>query len=116
MDNHEPNFVYYISSDKMGNQDPELGKVLMRNFFAKLLEADEKPTHLLFVERGVQLLLPESIALESLQQLQAEGVKLLACQTCLNFYETLEKIVVGEVSNMPAIIKAMHQANKVISL
>lgn len=110
------NFVYYISSDKMGNQDPDLGKVLMRNFFRKLIEAEQKPTHLLFVERGVQLLLPEFEAIEAMEELQAQGVRLLACQTCLEFYGIQEKLHVGEVSNMPSIIQAMHEADKVISL
>lgn len=110
------NFVYYISSDKIGNQDPQLGKVLMRNFFRKLTEASQKPSHLLFVERGVHLLLPEFEAFEALEQLQAEGIKLLACQTCLDFYGIREKIQVGEVSNMPDIIQALHASDKVISL
>lgn len=110
------NFVYFIASDKMGSQDPELGLVLMRNFFRKLVEAEQKPTHLLFVERGVQLLLPDFEAIEALEELEGKGVKLLACQTCLDFYGIREKISLGEVSNMPSIIQAMHEADKVISL
>ncbi|HWQ42897.1 MAG TPA: sulfurtransferase-like selenium metabolism protein YedF [Desulfosporosinus sp.] len=109
-------FVYFISSDKIGNQDPKLGHVLMRNFFRKLIEASEKPTHLLFVESGVKLLLPEFEAIEAFKQLEEEGVKLLLCKTCLDFYDIGEKIVAGEESNMPSIIQAMHEADKVISL
>lgn len=109
-------FVYYISSDKIGNQDPELGKTLMRNFLFKLLDAEKMPTHLLFVERGVQLLLPQSPVFEALRELQEEGIELLACQTCLDFYDIRESIAVGQVSNMPTIIQKMHEADKVISL
>jgi selenium metabolism protein YedF len=110
------NFVYYISSDKMGSQDPELGKVLMRNFFLKLIDEEEYPTHILFVERGVQLLLPDFQGIEGMSILQSRGVKLLACQTCLDYYGIRERIQVGEVSNMPAIIHTMHDADKVISI
>jgi selenium metabolism protein YedF len=110
------NFVYFISSDMMGSQDPDLGKVLMRNFFLKLIDEEEYPTHILFVERGVQLLLPDFPAIEAVSILQSRGVKLLACMTCLNFYGIQEKIQVGEVSNMPTIIQTMHQADKVITL
>lgn len=110
------NFVYLITSDKIGNQDPDLGKTLMYNFLNKLLEAEQKPSHLLLVERGVQLLLPESPVLGVLKELEAQGVELLACQTCLGFYEIRDKIAVGQVSNMPAIIEKMHAADKVISL
>ncbi|MHB1654337.1 MAG: sulfurtransferase-like selenium metabolism protein YedF [Desulfitobacteriaceae bacterium] len=111
-----PGFVYQISSDKIGNQDPELGTTLMTNFLAKLVQAEKKPTHLLFVERGVQLLLPQSPAIEALRELQREGVELLACQTCLDFYGIRDSITVGQVSNMPTIIQTMHEADKVISL
>jgi len=109
-------FVYFISSDKIGNQDAALGHVLMRNFFRKLIEASEKPTHLLFVESGVKLLLPEFEANEAFKQLEEEGVKLLVCKTCLDFYGIAKKISAGEESDMPSIIKAMHEADKVISL
>ncbi|MDI6812912.1 MAG: sulfurtransferase-like selenium metabolism protein YedF [Desulfitobacteriaceae bacterium] len=109
-------FVYYIASDKIGNQDPELGKTLMHNFMVKLLAAKEKPTHILFVERGVQLLLADSSAFEALKDLEEEGIVLLACQTCLDYYGIRDKIEVGEVSNMPTIIEKMHAAAKVISL
>lgn len=109
-------FVYYFSSDRIGNQDPELGQLLMRNFFRELIEASEKPTHLLFVESGVKILLPSFEAIEAVKQLEEEGVKLLACKTCLDFYGISEKIVAGKVSNMFLIIQAMHEADKVISL
>ena len=100
----------------MGSQDPDLGLVLMRNFFLKLIDEEEYPTHILFVERGVQLLLPDSQVIEAMSVLQKRGVKLLACLTCLNFYGINDKLQVGEVTNMTTIIQTMHQADKVISL
>ena len=109
-------FVYFISSDKMGNQDSELGKKLIHNFFLKLIQAKEKPSHLLFVERGVQLLLPSFSAVDALRILADMGVELLACQTCLDYYGIRDKIAVGTVSNMPEIIETMHEAGKVIHL
>lgn len=111
-----PSFVYWIASDKIGNQDPELGTTLMTNFMVKLVQAEKKPTHLLLVERGVQLLLPQSPVVEALRELEREGVELLACQTCLDFYGIRESIAVGKVSNMPTIIQKMHSADNVISL
>lgn len=91
-----PNFVYYISSDKMGSQDPELGKKLMGNFFRKLFEADQKPTHVLLVESGVKLLLPEFDAFGVLRELEAEGVKFLACVTCLEYYGIKKRLGWGK--------------------
>jgi len=109
--------AYLITSDAIGSQDPELGRLLMRNFFLKLLSASVKPSHLLFLERGVQLLLPDSPALDALKILAAEmNTELLACQTCLDYYGIKEKIAVGKISNMPEIIETLHEAEKVIRL
>lgn len=109
--------VYFITSDKIGQQDPELSKRLMHGFFLKLLEAAEKPSHILFMERGVQLLLPESSSFKALKTLENEfGVKLLACVTCLDYYGIRDKIEVGQVSNMSEIIANMHESDKVIHI
>ncbi|HEY8909023.1 MAG TPA: DsrE family protein [Desulfosporosinus sp.] len=108
-------FTYLISSDTIGHQDPELGKRLMHSFFMKLLEAAEKPSHILFLEKGVQLLLPNFSAVDALKILAEEsGVTLLACVTCLDFYGIKDKIEVGEISSMPEIITVLHESDKVI--
>ena len=36
-------FVYFITSDKIGSQDPELGALLMSTFFLKLVQANRPP-------------------------------------------------------------------------
>ena len=109
-------FVYFITSDKIGNQDPELSARLMGTFFLKLVQASKLPSHILLMERGVQLLLPESPCLDAIKALEGRGVEMLACQTCLDFYGIKEKIAAGKVSNMPDIIEAMQTAGKVIHL
>ncbi|MDP4125693.1 MAG: DsrE family protein [Bacillota bacterium] len=109
--------IYLVSSDTIGYTDPKLGKILMHSFFSKLSEAAEKPSHILFLERGVQLLLPEFTAFEALKALEEEwGVNLLACVTCLDYYGIKDKIKVGKVSTMPEIIAAMHGSDKVIHI
>jgi len=109
--------AYLISSDKIGNQDPQLGQRLMHSFFMNLLTAAEKPAHILFVERGVKLLLPEFSAFNALKILQDEyHVELLACITCLDYYGITDSITIGQISGMPEIIAAMHESDKVIHL
>lgn len=108
-------FVYYITSDKIGSQDPDLGGRLMYTFFLKLVQAAQLPSKILLMERGV-LLLSESLCLDPIKVLEGRGVEILACQTCLDYYEIKEKIQAGKVSNMPDIIEAMQTAEKVIHL
>ena len=109
-------FVYFITSDKIGSQDPDLGARLMSTFFLKLVQANRLPSHILLMERGVQLLLAESPCLDPMKVLEGRGVEILACQTCLDYYGMKEKMGAGTVSNMPDIIEAMHAAGKVIHL
>lgn len=110
------NFVYFITSDKIGSQDPELGGRLMNTFFLKLVQAVKHPSHIILMERGVNLLLPESPSLDAIKVLGERGVEVLACQTCLDYYGIIEKIAAGTVSNMPDILETMHAAGKVIHL
>ncbi|WP_242975890.1 hypothetical protein [Desulfosporosinus sp. FKB] len=52
----------------------------MHSFFLKLSEAAEKPSHIVFLEKGVSLLLPEFSAFDALEILEKDwGVALLAC-------------------------------------
>jgi selenium metabolism protein YedF len=110
------NFVYLITSDKIGSQDPELGSRLMSTFFLKLIQAKSLPSCILLMERGVQLLLPDSPCLDPIKVLEGRGIEILACQTCLDYYGIMEKMGAGKVSNMPDIIEAMQAAGKVIHL
>ncbi|HWQ72500.1 MAG TPA: sulfurtransferase-like selenium metabolism protein YedF [Desulfitobacteriaceae bacterium] len=109
-------FAYYIASDKIGEQDSKLGAILMQSFFNKLIEAGELPAYILLVERGVRLLLAEFPAFEALRALEDKGVEILACATCLEFYDIKDKIIAGKISNMPSIIEIMHKVEKVIRL
>ena len=54
--------------------------------------------------------------LEDLRELRRAGVEILACGTCLGYYDLKEKVVAGEVSNMYTIVETMLGAGKVISL
>ena len=108
-------FVYFITSDKIGSQDPDLGARLMYTFFLKLVHAVHLPSQILLMERGV-LLLTDSLCLDPIKILEGRGVEILACQTCLDHYGMKERMGAGKISNMPDIIEAMQAAGKVIHL
>ena len=64
----------------------------------------------------MKLCCEDSFAKESLQKLETIGVKLLACTTCLNFYDIKEKMVVGNVCTMADIQTYQIHADKVVTL
>ncbi|MBC7223746.1 MAG: sulfurtransferase-like selenium metabolism protein YedF [Anaerolineae bacterium] len=109
--------VLLVPSEHFGRGDaPELGTILMRGFFHTLGEVQPRPQRVIFLNSGVKLVVQGSPVLEDLQALAAEGVEILACGTCLNYFGLMDQVAVGEVSNMYAIAEALLQAGKVVSL
>ncbi|GAB4399698.1 MAG: hypothetical protein OHK0052_23270 [Anaerolineales bacterium] len=69
-----------------------------------------------FYTEGVRLCVTGSPVLEELRALEAKGVRLILCSTCLNFYGLSEQVAVGIVGGMTDIIEAQFLADKVIVL
>jgi len=44
----------------------------------------------------------------------AAGTEIFGCGACLNFYGLTEKVAVGEVTNMYAIVEMMRKAYRII--
>lgn len=113
-DERKKNTVVVISSSLMGEGDPELGTALMKSYLYALAQQDELPGTLLFYNGGVKLTCEDSASLEDLKSLEAQGVEILSCGTCLNFYGLTEKLQVGSVTNMYVIAEKMSQADLII--
>ncbi|TEU11359.1 MAG: sulfurtransferase-like selenium metabolism protein YedF [Anaerolineales bacterium] len=108
--------VLTVPSDVMGRGDEELGGVLVRAFFHTLGEVEPLPQTIIFFNSGVKLVVEGSPVVEDLQALEAQGMEILACGTCLGYYGLKEKVAVGEVSNMYTIAETMLGTGKVVSL
>lgn len=113
-DERKKSTVVVISSSLMGEGDPELGTALMKSYLYALAQQDELPGTLLFYNGGVKLTCEDSASLEDLKSLEAQGVEILSCGTCLNFYGLTEKLQVGSVTNMYVIAEKMSQADLII--
>jgi selenium metabolism protein YedF len=108
------NMVVYISSRGMGRGDDELGAVLMEAFLDTLSQFKGDLSHAIFINAGVKLAVQGSPVLQQLRQLEDLGVQLLVCGTCLNHFGIKEKLAVGSVSNMYAIIETLSKAGRII--
>lgn len=108
------NTVVVISSPRMGEGNDELGTVLMKGFLYALTQLDELPKTILFYNGGATLTCEGSASLEDLKSLEAQGVEILTCGTCLNYYEMSDKLRVGEVTNMYTIAEKMTGAGKLV--
>lgn len=108
------NYVVAISSHLMGEGDDKLGTILMRAFINTLPEACALPSHILLYNSGIKLALEGADTVATLQQLVERGVKVIACGTCLDYYEVKEQLAVGNIGNMFVIAEALIQAHHVV--
>lgn len=106
--------VVVIDSLTMGKGDPELGAILMKGFIYTLTEYDNLPKTVLLYNEGVKLAVEGSASLNDLLTLEARGVDILACGTCLNFYGIADKLRVGSITNMYSILDKQMSSSKVI--
>ena len=106
--------VVAIGSDKMGVGAEELGKTLLKAFVFALTQQDSLPKTVLFYNGGASLTCEGSPMLEDLKALEAQGVEIMTCGTCLNFYGLTEKLAVGSVTNMYTIVEKLTQAGNVV--
>lgn len=105
-----------IPDRSMGRGSPELGDVLIRGFFHALAEQDELPGNIIFFNSGVHLVVEGSEVIDDLRKLEAAGVEIIACGTCLDFFNCKNKVEIGEVSNMYTIVESMMESEKIIQL
>ena len=106
--------VVYINSPLLGIGDEALGSILMRAFLKTLLDLKPKPYRLILINSGVRLSSEGSEVLETLKALSDQGVAILSCGTCLDFYGLKERLRVGTVSNMFEIAQSLLDADPLI--
>lgn len=114
--NFDKETAIIISSDKLGGGDDKLGETLMKSYLFALSESSELPTNLVFLNGGVKLVIEGSPCLESVEKISKEGVNILSCGTCLDFYGIKEKLAIGEITNMYTIVEIMNKAQNTIKL
>lgn len=100
----------------LGQAPAELQQKMAGIFLSLLGESDALPARLLFYTDGVKLVCEGSPVLEPLQRLEAQGVEIIVCSTCLNYFGLTDKVRVGIVGGMPDILEALARAEKVVSV
>lgn len=103
-----------IASSTIGAGDDDLGRLLMVAFVKTLKDLVPRPRSLLFMNAGVRLTVKGSELLEAISDLEKQGVEVLVCGTCLDFFGLKEALAVGKISNMFELSSKMVAANKVL--
>ena len=106
--------VVVLSSETMGEGSPELGAVLMKGFVYALAQQEVLPETVLLYNGGAKLSCEGAQTVEDLKSLEAQGVEILTCGTCLNYYGLTEHLAVGSVTNMYEIAQRMTEAGLLV--
>ena len=110
------NTIILVTNNGMGNTKEPLQHKLFRTYVGLLNQSDLLPAAICFYADGVNMVVQGAPALEELAALEEKGVRLIVCNTCLNYLDLKDDLAVGIVGGMPDIIEAQWQADKVITI
>jgi selenium metabolism protein YedF len=110
----KPQVVVFVASNLFGVGDEKLGQILMKAFLKTLKDLDPRPAKVIFANSGVRLTTEGSDLIDPLRTLENEGVAILSCGTCLDYYGLVESLRVGVASNMYEIASALVAADRIV--
>jgi intracellular sulfur oxidation DsrE/DsrF family protein len=108
-----------VTQEGLGHVEPadrQFGLEMFDRFLHALESRTVKPHSICFYTEGVKLVCEGSPALLGLRILQAQGVRLVACRTCLEHFRLTDKVAVGEVGGMNDIVGILTEADSVVAV
>ncbi len=108
--------VICLTREGMGQAERELSLRLVSNFLHALEAERQMPAAICCYAEGVRLTVEGSPVLANLKTLEALGVPILVCRTCLEYYGLTERVAVGTIGTMAGIVATLFAADSVINL
>jgi hypothetical protein len=108
--------VLLFTRNGMGQAEPALQHKLITTYLKLLDDNQILPAAICFYTEGVRLCVEGSPVIDLLKALEAKGVRLILCSTCLTYYHLTDQVKVGIVGGMTDILEAQRRASKVVSL
>ncbi len=96
--------------------DRTFGLEMFDRFLHAFESEADKPTAICFYTEGVRLVCEGSPAILGLELLKGHGVRIVACRTCLEKYDLMGRVKVGEIGSMKEIVQLLQAADKVITV
>ncbi len=112
----ESNIVVFISGECIGSEEPELGKMLMKGFIGNIKNLDQRPKTVIFVNNSVRMLTTNVETVELVKELADMGIEILACGACLEYFQLVDYLKVGTVSDSYTVSNKLFNADKVVRL
>ena len=107
--------VVLIKQDTFGSGDQDFGQVLINVFLQTILDSGLRPQVILLANSGVKLLAVNSQTTKVLADFQSQGVPVLACGLCLEYYKLKEAVPPEQITSMYEICQYLFASDRVIS-
>ena len=103
------NSLIVIGSDSLGASDRDLGRLLMGNFLRNLADRSDLPDYIVLWNEGALLAKIDSPVLDHLKKLEENGVKVVVCRTCVDYFDIEGKMGAGEIEGIAGIIELLSK-------
>lgn len=103
------NKVILVSSNTLGKGADELGEGILETFFTLLKQREDLPVAIFFMNSGVLTLTKDSLISLQLHELEEKGVDILACKTCVEYYNVANELAAGKISGMAQFLDLAAQ-------
>ncbi len=111
----DANLLLILSSDSLGEGEPDLGTKLLGSFLKTLFESGKVPEKIICLNSGIFLTTEGSTVVDQLQQFAEAGSEILSCGTCLNYFNRADKLIIGQPTDMKATVDAMLHYRRILS-
>jgi len=95
--------VILIGNAGLGAGNRKLGGLILANFLRLLGEREDKPEYIILWNEGVRIAAEDSNWISHLKRLEEQGVKIVSCLTCVEYFGLDGRIAAGEVKGMAQI-------------
>lgn len=109
----EKHLLVIIGTDTMGKEE-DLGRILMKAYFETMKAYKEVPHTMFFLNAGVRLTTVNEGILPVLKEIEAMGVEVYSCGTCLKYYGLESELKVGHRGTTNHIVEGMKDFKKIV--
>ena len=111
--------VILVTKTSLGTVSPgdeSFGAEMLDKFFHTLESRDDKPDAICFYTEGAKVVCEGSPHILTLKLLEGLGVRLVTCQTCLQYYGIADQVAVGGTGGMAEIVELIENAGNVVTV
>jgi len=102
-----------VGSDVLG-KDETIGRVLVKGFFDTMKAYKQLPHTIFFLNAGVHLTTTNAEIVPVLKEIEAMGVEIYSCGTCLKHYELESSLKVGHRGTTNILVEGLQDFSKVV--